>query len=189
MSVGPLRLAFYKGLTGKYGAIQFNPQFPHYYVKREPSLKNFDGRYIPENWLETSPELTDADLASREGAIFLEITSAKDKNVYDWARKIVFALSITDIAQWIEMLEGKKQPDGIKLMHDPGAKSERQGKIKKYLEVKSPQGLEQGVIVTASEVMAGGGTPVRHTVPLSSHECTALVNAMKGFVAKALGWI
>ena len=187
MSVGPLRLAFYKGLTGKYGAIQFNPQFPHYYVKREPSLKNFDGRYVPDNWKESNPELSESDLASREGAIFLEITSAKDKNVYDWAKKIVFALSITDIAQWIEVLEGKKTE--IKLMHDPHAKSAREGKIKKYIEVKSPQGLEQGVIVTASEVMAGSGTPTRHSVPLSSHECVALRCAMKSFVAKALGWI
>lgn len=187
MSVGPLRLAFYKGLTGKYGAIQFNPQFPHYYVKREPSLKNFEGRFIPQNWLENNSDLTEADLASREGAIFLEITSAKDKNVYDWSKKIVVALSVTDIAQWIEVLSGAK-PE-IKLMHDPGAKSERQGKVKKYLEVKSPQGIDQGVIVVASETMAGSGTPIRHTVPLSSYECVALKCAMEGFIAKALGWI
>jgi len=187
MSVGPLRLAFYKGITGKYGAIQFNPQMPHYYVKNQPSLKNFDGRFIPDNWLEGGPELTVEDLASREGAIFLEITSAKDKNVYDWNKKIVFALSITDIGKWIEVLEGTK-PEA-KLMHDPGAKSERQGKVKKYLEVSSPGGVkDKGCVVTASEVMAGSNTPTRHTVPLSSDECVTLSCAMKAFIAKALGW-
>ena len=104
MSVGPLRLAFYKGLTGKYGAIQFNPQLPHYYVKNEPSLKNFDGRWIPDNWKESNPSLDESSLASREGAIFLEITSAKDKNVYDWSKKIVYAMSITDIAKRLFVL-------------------------------------------------------------------------------------
>ena len=73
-------------------------------------------------------------------------------------------------------------------MHDPGAKSDRQGKVKKYVEVKSPQGLKAGCIVTASEVMSGGGTPVRHTVPLSGDEVVALRCAMQSFIARALGW-
>lgn len=187
MSVGPLRLAFYKGLTGKYGAVQFNPQLPHYYVKGEPSLKNFDGRWIPDNWKESNPSLSESDLASREGAIFLEITSTVDKNKYDWSKKIVFALSITDIAKWLLVLEGVESE--IKLMHDPGAKSASQGKVKKYVEVKSPKGLSAGAIVTASEVMAASGAPIRHVVPLSSDEVIALRCAMQAFVAKALGWV
>ena len=187
MSMTPLRLAFYKGISGKFGAVQFNPQMPHYYVKSAPALKNFEGRFIPGNWLDSNPDLTTEDLASREGAIFLEITSAKDKNVYDWNKKIVFALSITDIGKWIEVLEGSKTE--AKLMHDPGAKSERQGKVKKYLEVSSPGGIkDKGCLVTASEVMSGSNTPVRHIVPLSSDECVTLRCAMKAFIAKALGW-
>ena len=185
-NVGPLQLAFYKGVTGKWGCIQFNPQMPHYYVKTDTRLKNFEGRFIKEEWLAKQPELSDSDLASREGAIFLEITSAKDKNVYDWTKKIIFALSITDIAQFVEVLEGRKKE--AKLMHDPGAKSASQGKVKKYLEISSPQGVEAGCIVTASEVMAGGSTPIRHTVPLSSHECLALSTAMRAFIGTALGW-
>ena len=187
MSVGPLRLAFYKGITGKYGAIQFNPQLPHYYVKNEPSLKNFDGRWIPDNWKESNPSLSESDLASREGAIFMEITSAKDKNVYDWSKKIVFALSITDIAKWLLVLEGVET--NVELMHDPGAKSVSQGKVKKYVSVTSPKGLKLGCIVTASEVMSASAPPTRHVVPLTADEVIALRCAMQSFIAKALGWL
>ena len=188
MSMLPLRLAFYKGITGKYGALQFNPQMPHYYVKDQPSLKNFEGRFIQSNWLDSNPSLTESDLASREGAVFLEITSAKDKNVYDWNKKIVFALSITDIGKWLEVLEGSK-PEA-KLMHDPGAKSTNQGKVRKYVEISAPGGIkDKGMVVTASEVMAGSNTPIRHTVPLSSDECVTLRCAMQSFVAKAIAWV
>ena len=185
MTVGPLQLAFYKGITGKFGAIQFNPQLPHYYVKTDSRLKNFEDRSIKPEWLEKNPTLSESDLASREGAIFLEITSAKDKNVYDWAKKIIFALSITDIAKFSEVLEGKLAE--AKLMHDPGAKSERQGKVRKHLEVVNNG--EKGCMVTASEVVAGGSSPTRHTVPLSTDECLALSEAMRAFISKALGWI
>jgi len=186
MSVGPLQLAFYKGVTGKWGAVQFNPQRPHYYVEKNPKLKNFDGRYIKEEWRRTYQELSDADLKSREGAIFLEITSARDKNVYDWANKIIVALSVTDLAQVLEVLTGRKQD--CKIMHDPGAKSASQGKVQKYLMVTSPKGIDHGVMITATEVAAGSNTPTKHTVPLSSHETLTLSEAIRGFIPVALGW-
>lgn len=184
MSINPLQLAFYKGMGGKWGALQLNPQKPHYYVKGK-NLKNYEGKFIPDAWLEQNPNLTKDDLSSREGAIFLEITSTVDKNKYDWKNKVTIALSVSDLSKCLLALEGAAPK--AKIMHDPGAKSASEGKIQKHLEISSPKGIKEGCMVNVSEVHAGGQAK-RHTVPLSADEVRLLAVAIRGFVPVALGW-
>lgn len=188
MSMKPLQLAFYKGVTGKFGAIQFNLQRPHYYVKKCPKFKNFDGRFIRDSWKD-SPDwdasATEEDLVSREGALFIEITSAKDKNVYDWEQKIIMALSIQDMSEILMVLEGLK--DECKLMHDPGAKSASQGKVSKRLNFASPKGFREGCLVNASQTHAGGDT-TKHMVPLNGGEVRRLAVLIRHAIPVALAW-
>jgi hypothetical protein len=185
--IGPLQLAFYKGAGGKWGALQLSPQRPHWYVKDDKKLKNFDGKYIPKDWLTKRPELTKDDLTSREGCIFLDITSAKGKNEYDWEDKITMALSVHDLGKILLFLAGQK-PD-LDIFHDPGAKTAAAGKVKKTLRFSSPgaKGLLEGAIVTVTETSADG-TQKKHTVPLSADEVLLLRSAVHGFIPTALGW-
>lgn len=187
MSINPLQLAFYKGLGGKWGAVQFNPQRPHWYVKHTPKLKNYEGKYIPDRWLEIDPNLTKDDLASREGAIFLDITSATGPNVYDWSKniKVTIALSVNDLGKVLTVLDGLASE--VKIMHDPGAKSESAGKVQKYLNISSPKGLKAGCMINVAETRADG-TSVKHNVPLSCDEVCLLRRAIAGFIPVALGW-
>jgi hypothetical protein len=196
MSLIPLQLAFYKGVTGKWGALQFNLQRPHFYVESNPKLKNYEGKFIPKEWLEKNPALTKDDLTSREGALFLEITSASDKNVYDWERKVVMALSIHDQGKILALLEGAIKPKPgeedkgpyIKIMHDPGAQTASAGKVQKWLEISSPQGVGVGVIFTMFKKEADGSS-VKHTVPLDVSEVKVLASCIRGVIPACLAWV
>jgi len=182
--IRPLQLAFYKGMGGKHGAVQFNVQPPHYYVAGT-KLKNYEGKWIPSSWLQDNPNLKPEDLVSREGCLFLTITSATGKNIYDWEQKITVALSVTDMAQMLTVIQGQ-QPE-MKLVHDPGAGTESKGKIHKVLNISSPQGHRAGVILNATE-KSPDGTFRSHTVPLSGAETLMLGVCLRHEIPKALGW-
>jgi len=185
MTMNPLQLAFYKGAGGKNGALQFNLQRPHYYVKGNPKLKCYEGKFIPEHWKGDNPELTRDDLTSREGALFMEITSASGKNVYDWERKIVMALSISDLGKMLMVLEGVQAE--VKIMHDPGAKSSTAGKVQKHLNISSPKGIKVGALVNVMMKHADGET-TKHMVPLSGDEVRVLSACIRAVIPAALAW-
>jgi len=170
--------AVYKGMGGKYGAIQFDLQYPYWY--------NQSGRdYTGEEALERDKEgklsrrLKDG-WKSREGCVFLQITSPKDKNVYDWEQKIVIALSVTDMGTLLETLVTGKE---CNIVHDPHAKSAKQGDIKKFLSAKKS---EQGVLISATQT--AGGEKRSHTVPLSVSESLTLRELLQKAIPASLAW-
>lgn len=185
MSMNPLQLAFYKGAGGKHGALQFNLQKPHYYAKSNPKLKNYDGKFIPKEWKDEFPNITKDDLTSREGALFMEITSATGANEYNWDKKVVIALSIDDLGKMLIVLDGLA--DESKIMHDPGAKSSSAGKVQKFLTISSPQGIKTGVIVSAMQKDAEGNQ-VSHSVPLSAAEARILGTCIRAVIPHTLAW-
>jgi len=70
---------------------QFNFQAPHFFRDKQKDFTGVnalgeDGK-MKEGW------------KIREGAVFLEITSTKDKNVYDWENKVTIALSTNDLGK------------------------------------------------------------------------------------------
>jgi len=175
-----LQYAVYKGTGGKFGAIQFNLQVPHYYKGKEKSFNGKDSSgdsIFAEGW-----KLKDG-WKIREGAVFLEITSAKDKNVYDWENKIILALSVTDMGK---VVMGLLTGEECKIMHDPGAKSESQGAVKKYLTITSPKGPAVGVVFSATQT--SGGDKRTHTVPMTGDEVIVLKNLLERAIARALNW-
>ena len=193
MSMSPLQLSFYKGMGGKNGALQFNLQRPHWYCEKNPKLKNYEGKFIPAEWLKQDATLVKEDLTSREGCLFLEATSATGKNVYDWDSKITMALSITDLGKILAFMEGPKLdgegiPIPVKIMHDPGAQTESAGKVGKWLEFSSPKGIKEGVLVNISMKKADG-TLTKHMVPLSGDEAKTLVCCIRGALPAMLAWI
>ena len=71
-------------------------------------------------------------------------------------------------------------------MHDPGAKSETQGKIKKNLNVASPKGTSNGCMVRASYTAAG--ETKSHQVPLSGDELIVMKELLASAVPQMLKW-
>lgn len=186
MSMPPLQFASYKGMSGSHGALQINLQKPHFYIEKNPKLKNYEGKFIPKEWLVANPNLTKDDLLSREGALFIEMCSATGKNVYDWEHKIIMAMSITDMGKLLMILEGSV-PE-MKIMHDPGAQTETAGKIQKWLNISSPKGIKEGVLFNMSKKEADG-TVTKHMVPLDGGEVKVLSCAIRQVIPVALAWV
>jgi hypothetical protein len=175
----PQQYSVYKGMGGKFGALQLNLQLPHFYRGKE---KDFTG----EKALDKDGNLNKTgDWQQREGAVFLEMTSAVGPNKYDWEKKITFALSVSDMAKLISFFTTEKD---CSIMHDPGAKTDKQGTVKKFLNLKSPGGVsEAGCMVQLTE--SEGTDKTTHTVPLTPDECVAVRCLLQGGISRALGWI
>lgn len=178
MAQRPLQYAVYKGMSGKFGAVQFNFQPAHYYREKE---KDFDGsRALDQN----GRLLEDQGWRQREGAIFVEAAPTTGQNKYDWDRKITFALSVTDMGKIVHFLASGKD---VSIMHDPGAKTEKQGSVKKYLNLTSPKGiLDGGAMLQLSQ--QSGEEKLSHTVPLSPDECIVIRQLLLTAVSAALQW-
>lgn len=174
----PLQYAIYKGMGGKFGAVQFNFQSPHYFQGRQ---KDFSGALA----METSPEgMTSMrqGWSIREGAIFVEISSAVGKNQYDWEHKIVMALSVDDMGK---MLYSINSMNNLELTHDPGAKTDQQGNVKKFLNLDFVDKDKGGMLKMAK---IAGGERVSHTVPLNKPELIILRGLLSSAISRALGW-
>lgn len=184
MSIAPLKLAFYKGVTGKFGAIQFQLSQPHYYCpvcKR----KDFDS-IIPKVCTGAKDKTHDAvEMKSREGCLFMEITSAKGPNDYDWDNKIVMALSVHDMSRVLYALETTAE---LTLDHDPGAKTDRQGKIHKLLFISSPKGREAGFFFSVSQKDNETQKKIEHRLGLSAAEVLELNVFIRAAIPRSLNW-
>lgn len=205
INMDALQLGIYKGICKqgnepKFGAIQFSLQKPHYYVDTKSNkfkdlpredfiklrkLKNFQGRFLPDWWRDKFPQLNSDDLVSREGAMFINIASTIGPNQYDWENKVVMSLSVNDMAKLLMVLEGSLQE--MKLMHDPGAKTERAGQVKKYLNLSSPKGIKIGATFSISET--AGDKKKSHFVPLSGDEVKLLSTLIRGAIPACLAWV
>lgn len=173
----PLQFAVYKGMGGKFGAVQLNYQRPHYYRDKE---KDFTGEVA----LDASGRLKDTEgWKQREGAVFLEATSTSGPNSYDWERKITVALSVVDMGKLaLALTTGNK----TELMHDPNAKTPQQGNTIKRVTLESESIVNKGAILTVSQIT--GGSTTRHVVPLSPDECLVIRELLRTAISKAMAW-
>lgn len=183
----PLQHACYKGTGGKFGAIQWNLQDPHFYKDRLKSYSEKDvfemveGKYrMKSGW------------KKREGCVFVEMASATGKNLYNWSESVTMALSINDLGKLLFFLvTGKSsstrdEDKTMTIMHDPHAKSDRQGQIKKYLKFTSPKGTAAGCLVTITKM--DGEQRLSHMVPMSGDELLTLRTLVQQAIARSIAW-
>lgn len=180
MNYKPLQHAIYKGMSGKNGALQLNLQRPHFY-KEGTKLKDFTG----QDALDENGYLLDKEgWKVREGAIFIEVAPTVGPNKYDWENKINFALSVTDIGKIVLFLS---TGESVSIMHDPGAKTEKQGATRKYLNLSSPGGLlEKGCLLNLSQ--STGEQKTQYMVPMTPDECLVIKQLLIAAIPATLNW-
>ena len=183
-----LQLAFYKGVGGKFGALQFNPQRPHYYCE-DCKAKIFEPTRLPVTGCPNGNckhnGNKDKRMKTREGCVFVEVANTKAPNVYDWDKKTTIALSINDMAEFLMVLEGQKKEASI--THDPGAKGPTAGQVNKRMSLASPKGItEGGVLVNIS--FKKGKDERKYMVPLNPAETKRLAVCMRTAISSALNW-
>jgi hypothetical protein len=180
MNYKPLQYAIYKGMTGKFGAIQLNLQPPHFYRDGQKG-KDFTGEHALND---EGHVKEDQGWKVREGAIFIEVAPTVGQNKYDWDNKINFALSVTDMGKIALFLS---TGNDTSIMHDPGAKTDKQGATKKYLNLTSPRGIvEAGAMLNLSQVT--GDVKQQYTVPMSPDECLVIKQLILAAIPAALNW-
>ena len=115
----PLRFEIFKGVGGKFGALRLNLKKAYTEDKR-----NRDN-----------------------GCIFLEMAPATGKNIYDWQNsKAVIALNLTDLSKILLYLRSpqhsmfKKNEGNLKLYHDKGAGTAKEGQEITSLTISKPEG-------------------------------------------------
>ena len=75
----PLSIDIYKGMKGKWGAIQFAPQRPHFVcTDSNCRSRHFNARH------DEPCSKCGKPLKPAKGTMFMEITSANGQNQYDW---------------------------------------------------------------------------------------------------------
>ncbi|XP_050120094.1 single-stranded DNA-binding protein WHY1, chloroplastic-like isoform X2 [Malus sylvestris] len=83
-----------------------------------------------------APEFTPLDSGafklSREGFVLLQFAPAAGVRVYDWSRKQVFSLSVTEIGSLVSL--GSKE--SLEFFHDPFKGKSDEGKVRKVLKVE-----------------------------------------------------
>ena len=193
MTIDSLQLKFYKGMKGKWGAIQLKPQDPHYYCPNQdcPGEERDDGRKVRvKDWNARTPRdcpVCRTKMKTREGAIFVEAASTVGDNVYDWDNKIRMALSASDLAKVLHILETGAPGAEEEIMHDPGAGSSQQGQVGKWLKISSRDGATKGVMLNVRQ-RSNLEESKSHTIPLSGPEVRQLASCIRSFIPKALGW-
>lgn len=182
--IAPLQIAFYKGMGGKNGALQFSLQKPHYFCTQKGCRAKVYNQPLPPEKCPI-PGCPGGKLKSREGAVFMDITSTKGPNDYDWDNKIVMALTAEDLSTILLVLENQEKE--VKIVHDPGAKTASQGKVQKFLNISSPKGINIGCIFSAT-MKSAGKDDTKHMVPLSGSEVKRLAVAIRAAISLSYAW-
>lgn len=117
-----------------------------------------------------------------EGAVFIEAANATAPNVYDWEHKIVFALSPADIGTFLSGF----QSGSCKLLHDPGAGSDRKGQKVKNLDLQAGQNAGTFFLNLSEKIGDEEARVVK--IPLNAGEARCIITLLTAALPVMLGW-
>ncbi|GAB2280310.1 Single-stranded DNA-binding protein why1, chloroplastic [Dionaea muscipula] len=120
---------------------------------------------------------------SREGYIFLQFAPAAGLRQYDWSRKQVFSLSVTEIGTLINLGSG----ESCEFIHDPHKGRSDEGKVMKVLKVE-PLRDASGHFFSLSVQNKILNKDENIYIPISKAEFTVLATAFKFILPYLLGW-
>ncbi|KAJ4960006.1 hypothetical protein NE237_019916 [Protea cynaroides] len=134
-----------------------------------------------------APEFTPLDSGSfklsREGFVLLQFAPAAGVRQYDWTRKQVFSLSVTEIGTLINL--GVK--DSCEFFHDPFKGKSDEGKVRKILKAEPlPDGSGHFFNLSVQNKISNVDENIY--IPITKAEFTVLVSAFNFILPYLLGW-
>ncbi|CAL2231642.1 unnamed protein product [Prunus armeniaca] len=134
-----------------------------------------------------APEFTALDSGafklSREGFVLLQFAPAAGVRVYDWSRKQVFSLSVTEIGSLVCL--GSKE--SIEFFHDPFKGKSDEGKVRKVLKVEPlPDGSGHFFNLSVQNKLINLDESVY--IPITRAEFAVLKSAFNFILPYILGW-
>ncbi|CAN4094698.1 unnamed protein product [Withania somnifera] len=134
-----------------------------------------------------SPEFSPLDSGSfklsREGMVMLQFAPAVGVRQYDWSRKQVFSLSVTEIGSIISL--GAK--DSCEFFHDPNKGRSDEGRVRKVLKIEPlPDGSGHFFNISVQNKLINLDENIY--IPVTKAEFAVLVSAFNFVVPYLLGW-
>ena len=120
------------------------------------------------------------------GVVFVEACSSTGPNQYDWANKIIFALSPVDTGKMLHFMVTAEANGSLSLVHDPNMKGENQGKVVKTMQFYTKEGVLGGMMITVSKKENEAVTS--HKIPLSGDEVMVLKNLLEAAIPAMFAW-
>ncbi|KAG6599060.1 single-stranded DNA-binding protein WHY1, chloroplastic-like [Cucurbita moschata] len=133
------------------------------------------------------PEFTPLDSGafkiSREGFVLLQFAPAAGVRQYDWSRKQVFSLSVTELGSLVAL--GPRE--SCELFHDPYKGKSDEGKVRKMLKVEPlPDGSGRFFNLSVQNKLTNVDESIY--IPITKAEYTVLVEAFKFILPHLMGW-
>ncbi|KAI7732906.1 hypothetical protein M8C21_022350, partial [Ambrosia artemisiifolia] len=120
---------------------------------------------------------------TKEGFILLQFAPAAGVRQYDWSRKQIFSLSVTEIGSIISL--GAR--DSCEFFHDPFKGKSDEGRVRKVLKVEPlPDGSGHFFNLSVQNKMINMDESIY--IPVTKAEFAILVSAFNFVVPYLLGW-
>ncbi|XP_023537082.1 single-stranded DNA-binding protein WHY1, chloroplastic-like [Cucurbita pepo subsp. pepo] len=133
------------------------------------------------------PEFTPIDSGafkvSRQGFVMLQLAPAAGVRQYDWSRKQVFSLSLTELGSLVSL--GPRE--SCEFFHDPYKGKSDEGKVRKILKVEPlPDGSGHFFNLSVQNKLINVDESIY--IPITKAEYTVLVEAFKFILPHLMGW-
>eukprot|EP00262_Sarcandra_glabra_P004131 TRINITY_DN15118_c0_g1_i1.p1 TRINITY_DN15118_c0_g1~~TRINITY_DN15118_c0_g1_i1.p1 ORF type:complete len:251 (-),score=27.08 TRINITY_DN15118_c0_g1_i1:60-812(-) len=120
---------------------------------------------------------------SKEGFVLLQFAPAVGMRQYDWNRKQVFSLSVTEIGTLMSL--GAK--DSCEFFHDPFKGKSEEGKIRKLLKAEPlPDGTGYFFNLSVQNRLMNVDESIY--IPITKAEFSVLVSAFNFIIPYLIGW-
>ncbi|KAJ0240436.1 Single-stranded DNA-binding protein WHY3 [Hirschfeldia incana] len=121
---------------------------------------------------------------SREGFLLLQFAPAAGVRQYDWSRKQVFSLSVTEIGNLVSL--GPRE--SCEFFHDPNkGKGSDEGKVRKVLKVEPlPDGSGRFFNLSVQNKLLNVDESVY--IPITKAEFAVLISAFNFILPHLIGW-
>lgn len=134
-----------------------------------------------------APEFTPLDSGafkvSKEGFVLLQFAPAVGSRQYDWNRKQVFSLSVTEIGTLISL--GVK--DSCEFFHDPFKGRSEEGKVRKVLKIEPlPDGTGHFFNLSVQNRLLNVDESIY--IPITKAEFAILNSAFNFILPYLIGW-
>ncbi|KAG9451871.1 hypothetical protein H6P81_004775 [Aristolochia fimbriata] len=120
---------------------------------------------------------------SKEGFVLLQFAPAAGVRQYDWSRKQVFSLSITEIGS----IMGLGAKDSCEFFHDPNKGRSEEGQVRKLLRAEPlPDGSGHFFNLSVQNRLLNVDESIY--IPITKAEFTVLTSAFNFILPYLLGW-
>ncbi|KAL5213416.1 hypothetical protein ABZP36_024263 [Zizania latifolia] len=120
---------------------------------------------------------------NKNGSVMLTFFPAVGQRKYDYSKKLLFALSPTEVGSLISL----GPAESCEFFHDPSMKSSHEGQVKKSLSI-TPVGNDSGYFLNIAVLNNVQKTTERLSLPITKAEFAVMRTALSFALPHILGW-